>query len=675
MEITHWRVESDNNGVVWLCIDKADGSANVLSGPVLAQLAAIIKPYKSDPPRGIVIHSGKANGFIMGADINEFTEIGSTEDAYNLIRSGQQVLGELEALRCPTVAAINGFALGGGLELALACDYRLVLQTDKAILGLPEVQLGIHPGFGGTVRAVRIGGVRAAMQLMLAGQPITPAKARRQNLIDRIVTPDNWKQAAREMIASARKPARAPLLDRLLNLAPLRPLVARKLRSEVAEKARPDHYPAPYAIIDLWVRYGASEQDGYEPEARSIAELMCTATSRNLVRVFFLQNRLKSQGGKPSSRIERVHVVGAGVMGGDIAAWCALRGLEVTLQDRGPEYIRPAIERAARLFGKKVRDDKERKRTSARLQPDAAGTGIARADLIIEAIFENAEAKKELYTGLQSSMKPDALLATNTSSIRLEGLRTALDRPERFIGLHFFNPVARLPLVEIVRCDDTPQEVLDVAFAFVKAIGKFPLECRSSPGFVVNRVLGPYMAEALYLAEAGVALPEIDRAAEEFGMPMGPIELLDSVGLDVALHVSTVLGSAFDKPVPPQLARMVEKKQFGRKSGKGFYVWEDGKAVKSHDPAEAGTAAPDDIRDRLMLPLINEAVACLHEGVVADADLLDAGVIFGTGFAPFRGGPLKYARDRGTDEIRQTLRGLQKQYGDRFRPHSGWSAL
>jgi 3-hydroxyacyl-CoA dehydrogenase/enoyl-CoA hydratase/3-hydroxybutyryl-CoA epimerase len=671
----HWRVEQDSAGIAWLGIDKADSSANVLSGPVLRELDEILEPYRIDPPRGVVIYSGKPNGFIMGADINEFTRIENPDEAYDLIRLGQQVLDKLEALRCITVAAINGFALGGGFELALACTYRLVLQTDKPTLGLPEVQLGIHPGFGGTVRAVRVAGVRAAMGLMLSGQPVAPGRARRQNLIDRIVAPDNWKHAARELIASPQKPAEAPWLDRLLNFAPLRPFVARRLRHEVAKRARPDHYPAPYAIIDLWVHYGGSGHEAYEAEARSIARLMCGETSRNLVRVFFLQNRLKSQGNKPPRRTERVHVVGAGVMGGDIAAWCALRGLEVTLQDRGEEYVRPAMERAAKLFEKKVRESEERARTAARLQADVAGRGVADADLIIEAIFEDAQAKKDLYTTLQPAMKPGAVLASNTSSIRLEELRTGLERPDRFIGLHFFNPVAKLPLVEVVRCTDTAQDVLDVAFAFVKAIGKFPLECRSAPGFVVNRVLAPYMAEAMHLAQEGVALPHIDRAAEDFGMPMGPIELLDSVGLDVALHVSEVLGTAFDKPVPPQLAQMVEKGQLGRKSGQGFYAWEDGKAVKPEAPESGASAMPSDMADRLILPMVNEAVACLHEGVVADADLLDAGVIFGTGFAPFRGGPLKYARDRGLAEVQQALRRLQEKYGERFRPHAGWSML
>jgi 3-hydroxyacyl-CoA dehydrogenase/enoyl-CoA hydratase/3-hydroxybutyryl-CoA epimerase len=301
---------------------------------------------------------------------------------------------------------------------------------------------------------------------------------------------------------------------------------------------------------------------------------------------------------------------------------------------------------------------------------------VAGADLVIEAIFENTEAKQELYKKLQAAMKPGAILATNTSSIRLEELRTVLDQPQRFIGLHFFNPVAELPLVEVIRCDNTEQDVLDLGFSFVKAIGKFPLECRSAPGFVVNRVLAPYMAEAMYLAEEGIPYTAIDRAAEEFGMPMGPIELIDSVGLDVAMHVSRVLSAAFNREAPEILSGMVEKQRLGRKSGQGFYTWTDGKAVK---PAPGDAEIPADLTDRLMLPMINEAVACLSERVVADADLLDAGVIFGTGFAPFRGGPLHYAKNRGADDIVTKLEALCREFaghdGDRFKPHAGWKLL
>ncbi|MDH5309789.1 MAG: 3-hydroxyacyl-CoA dehydrogenase NAD-binding domain-containing protein [Gammaproteobacteria bacterium] len=671
----HWHLETDGDGIAWLCIDKHDGSANVLSGAVLQELASIMEPWVRTPPAGIVLHSGKSNGFVMGADINEFTKIATADEAYGLIRLGQQVMDRLESLACPSVAVINGFALGGGLELAMACRYRIALENDKPVLGLPEVQLGIHPGFGGTVRAVRIAGVRAAMALMLAGQPITVGKGLRQGLVDRVVPAGGWRPAALDMLRSGRPAHRAPLFDRVLNLAPLRPLVARQLRAQVARKARRDHYPSPYAMIDLWVQHGASPKTGYEAEARSMAGLMVGSTARNLVRVFFLQNRLKSLGGKSGSKVARVHVIGAGVMGGDIAAWCALRGLEVTLQDREMKYIEPALARASKLFEKKARGTDAVDKARARLRADIAGDGVADADLVIEAIFENREAKQELYRSVEPRMKAGAILATNTSSIRLEELRTVLEAPQRFIGLHFFNPVAQLPLVEVIRCTDTETAALDTGFGFVKAIGKLPLPCSSSPGFVVNRILGPYMAEAMHLANEGVPLAGIDAAAEDFGMPMGPVELVDSVGLDIALNVSRVLGAAAGREAPGGLEDMVEQGRLGRKSGSGFYRWENGKAVKPEPGPAEKARIPADIVDRLMLPMVNEAVACLHEKVVEDADLLDAGVIFGTGFAPFRGGPVNYARERGSREVIAALERLADVHGERFRPHPGWSEL
>jgi 3-hydroxyacyl-CoA dehydrogenase/enoyl-CoA hydratase/3-hydroxybutyryl-CoA epimerase len=668
----HWTTEKDNAGIVWLRLDKADSSANVLSAAVMTELNELADELHASPPRGVVVYSGKKNGFVMGADINEFTSVDSAERAYEVTRQGQQVFTKLESLACPTVAVINGFALGGGLELAMALDYRVALAGEQRVLGLPEVKLGLHPGFGGTVRAVRICGVRPAMQLMLTGSSITVEKGRKIRLIDRVVTADTWRQAAADLIDARPGKRPPPLLERCLNLPLIRRLVAPMLIAQVASRARKEHYPAPYSMIELWVRYGASLRSGYEAEARSFAELMCSSASRNLVRVFFLQNRLKSQGAKTGSKIDHVHVVGAGVMGGDIAAWCALRGLTVTLQDRAEKFISPAIERAAKLFGKKVRDDAKREETAARLQVDVEGAGVARADLVIEAIFEDRDAKKALYADLVAAMKPGAVLATNTSSIRLEDLRAGLPEPTRFVGLHFFNPVAQLPLVEVIRCDDTDKSVLDTCFAFVKSIGKLPLECRSAPGFVVNRILAPYMLEAMHLAEEGVALADIDRAAEKFGMPMGPVELADTVGIDVAAHVAKVLDEGSDQPVPAQLAQMIERGDLGRKTGQGFYAWVDGKAQK---PSSDGAAVPDDVEDRLALAMVNEAVACLADGIVADADLLDAGVIMGTGFAPFRGGPIQYARERGIDKVTSTLERLARQYGDRFDPHPYWDQL
>ena len=668
----HWKTTTDDAGIVWLCLDKADASANVLSSEVMLELNDILEPLEKTPPKGLIIYSGKPGSFVMGADIKEFVGIESEDLAYELVTQGQQLFNRIEDLKCPTAAVINGVCLGGGLELVMACDYRIALASDKRILGLPEVKLGLHPGFGGTVRAVQICGVRAGMPIMLTGNPINVSKGHRIGLIDEVTTEDGWRDTAVKVLRSGKAKQRAPLLDRILNLKPARSFVRNMLLNQVRGKARKEHYPAPYAMIDIWAAAGASSRTGYEAEARSFAKLMCTSTSRNLVRVFFLQSRLKAQGNKTDKSIAHVHVVGAGVMGGDIAAWCALRGHTVTLQDREQKYIDPALTRAQKLFDKRIRNDAERAAATQRLQADVNGDGAANADLVIEAIFENLEAKQELYKALQQKMKPGALLSSNTSSIRLEELRTVLKEPRRFIGLHFFNPVAMLPLVEVIRCEDTEQEALDIGFAFTKGIGKLPLECASSPGFVVNRILAPYMAEAMHLYEDGVPLIEIDRAAEAFGMPMGPVELVDSVGVDVALHVSKVLGAAMNRPVPEHLSRMVDDGMLGRKSGQGFYEWRDGKAIK---PAADNVRIPNDIEDRLILPMVNEAVACLHEGVVTQADLLDAGVIFGTGFAPFRGGPLNYAKERGKSEVLAALKALAEKHGERFQPHAGWADL
>ncbi len=672
LRLTHWRAETDADGIAWIAIDKADGSANVLSAPVLQEFDKLLQALESTQPRAVVIHSARPGMFIMGADINEFTKIRSADEAFRLVRLGQQVLDRLEALPAPSVAVIDGFALGGGLELALACRYRVALESDKPTLGLPEVQLGIHPGFGGTVRAVRCIGVRQALPLMLSGKSWRPAKAKALGLVDRLATAENWRDVATGLLAAAPAPARAGALDRLLNLGVLRGLLARRMRAEVEARANPDHYPAPYAIIRLWREHGGAGTEAYEAEARSIAELMCSDTSRNLVRVFFLQNALKSAGSPDAPPVARVHVVGAGVMGGDIAAWCAYRGLDVTLQDREARYIEPALARARALFEKRLRDPGKVAAVMGRLKPDVDGDGAADADLIIEAIFENADAKRELFATLAPTMKAGAVLASNTSSIPLEELARDLPDPGRLIGLHFFNPVAALPLVEVVRARDSRREALDVGHGFVRRVGKTPLECRSLPGFLVNRILAPYMGEAMHLARDGVPLAAIDAAAVDFGMPMGPVELADTVGLDVALHVSKILAEAFGTPVSDELQQMVDAGRLGKKSGEGFYRWSGGKPVK---PDAGDTALPDDLKDRLILPMVNEAVACLADEVVADKDLLDAGVIFGTGFAPFRGGPIRYAEGRGLTEVRNRLEWLASRHGQRFLPRNGWEDL
>jgi 3-hydroxyacyl-CoA dehydrogenase/enoyl-CoA hydratase/3-hydroxybutyryl-CoA epimerase len=664
-----WSLDTDSDRVAWLTCDTPGASANVLSAAVLAELDVKLREIAANPPAGVVIRSAKASGFIAGADIKEFVPIRTPDEGYALVRAGQAVLQGIEDLPCPSVAALHGFVLGGGLELALACTYRVGADDASLSLGFPEVLLGIHPGFGGTVRSVQLIGVRPSLDLMLKGKPYKGARALRVGLIDELVPPAELRESAKSLLLRSPPQATAPFVEKLLNLGPLRPFIARRTASVLRQSVQPLHYPAPYAILDLWQRHGAAGAESYAAEARSISELMCTPTSRNLVRVFMLQDRLKSLAGKSPAKFTRIHVVGAGLMGGDIAAWSAFRGMTVTLQDRSEELIQPAIERAKAFFDKRLNDPAAAAAALARLRMDAHGEGIADADVVIEAIFENVDAKRALYAELEPKLKPTAILASNTSSITIETLCAGLHDPTRLVGIHFFNPVAQLQLVEIVQGANTQPQIVQAAIEFTRKLDKLPLPCKSAPGFVVNRILTPYINEALFALEGGVPAAVIDRVGKAFGMPIGPIELTDVVGLDVALHVGRVLGDALHRRVPEILVKFVERKKFGRKSGEGFYVWRDGKPVKDEAPR---FAVPPDLEDRLMLSMLNEAVACLRERVVEDADLLDAGAIFATGFAPFRGGPLQYAKARGISNVNKRLDELARRYGERFRPDPGW---
>ena len=667
-----WTVEIDAERVAWLVCDTPGTSTNVLSAAVLRDLAAQLQDLAVKRPAGVVIRSAKPNGFIAGADIKEFLNIRTPAQGFELVRAGQSVLQQIEDLPCPSIAALHGFVLGGGLELALACTYRIGADDRTLSLGFPEVMLGLNPGFGGTVRSVRLVGVRPALDLMLKGKPYKGSRALAVGLIDELVPPVELRERAKSRLLRAPPRRTAPFVEKLLNLPPLRPLIAARTASTLHRSVRRDQYPAPYAILDLWRRHGAAGAESYEAEARSISDLMCTPTSRNLVRVFLLQDRLKNLGGKPPGDFRHVHVIGAGVMGGDIAAWSAFRGMTVTLQDRSAELIQPAMERAKAFFEKRLKDPAAAAAAFARLRMDVKGDGAAEADVVIEAIFENADAKRALYAELEPKLKTSAILATNTSSIKIETLAEKLQDPARLVGIHFFNPVAQLQLVEIVQGADTRPEVAQNALKFARALDKLPLPCRSAPGFVVNRILTPYVNEALFALESGIPAAVIDRAGKDFGMPMGPIELTDVVGLDVSLHVGRVLAEAFQRRVPDILVRLVEQKKLGRKSGEGFYVWRDGKPVKADSPQ---TDIPADLEDRLILPMLNEAVATLRERVIEDADLLDAGAIFATGFAPFRGGPLQYAKERGIANVTARLEALARQYGERFRPDPGWQQL
>lgn len=670
----HWMLDTDADSILWLTLDRSQTSVNSLNVEVLAELNQFLSWVKNQSFRGIVIKSGKKNGFIAGADIKEFRSLKTEEEAFTTIRQAQLIFDRLEALSIPTVAMINGFCLGGGTELALACRYRIATDNPKIRIGLPEVQLGLHPGWGGTVRLVRLIGPIAAMKIMLSGAPVATKKAAKLGMIDAAVPERELVRAARHYILQTPKRHKCGLLERLANNGCLRALVAKLFYKQIAQRGiSREQYPAPFAMIDLWQQDGARGEIAYEHEARSIAKLILTETSRNLVRVFFLRERMKGLGKASEFRAQHVHVVGAGTMGGDIAAWCALKGCTVTLQDQSNERLAPAIQRAYKLFKRKLKEPRLVQAALDRLIPDVAGMGVSKADVVIEAIFENADIKRELFNDIEPRMKPDAILATNTSFIPLETLAMNLQRPERLIGLHFFNPVGKMPLVEVVRGQQSSEAVIADANSFVTQIGKLPLPVLSSPGFLVNRALLPYLFEAFLLVKEGVPLAVIDKAALQFGMPMGPIQLIDTIGLDVCLSVMTEFQSAFQLTVPDQLREMVGSGKLGVKSGQGFYRYEKGKPIKPSASKSGHDLST--IANRLILRMLNECVACLADQVVKDADLLDAGMIFGTGFAPFRGGPMQYIHTQGVGAIVNQLKQFVGQFDARFEPVAGWNTV
>ena len=662
----HWRLEADKEAILWLFFDKQDASVNTMDHEVMKELSDIIdqlsvnkdhKEYKEY--KAIVIASAKKNGFIAGADITQFSQFKESHEAIALLRQGQQIFDKIENLTQTTVALIEGFCLGGGLELALACRYRVAENSSKTRLGLPEVKLGIHPGWGGTVRLPRLIGAPQALNMILSGHTVSGKAAAKLGLVDVAVPRRHLVAAAKyyalksielksiELKSIELKSRKKNVIHKLMNYKISRRLLAMYLRKKLNEKVSAEHYPAPFQVIDNWEQLGVEGNAPMEREAETCGKLFLSGTSQNLVRVFFLQERLKSLAKESHFTAKRVHVVGAGTMGADIAAWCALQGFYVTLQDREAKLIAPAIKRAYLLFKEKLKEDYLVQQAMDRLVPDIKGLGIPRADVIIEAIFEDLTAKQMLFQSLEKQAKPQAILATNTSSIPLDAINSVMETPARLVGIHFFNPVSKMLLVEIVKGDCTATNSIENAIAFARKIDRLPLRVKSSPGFLVNRILMPYLLESMKMLDEGIPAPVIDKAMLDFGMPMGPITLADTVGLDVCLSVATYLRRSLDDTtVPIKLAALAKQGHLGRKTGKGFYAYtKAGQQIKKFKP-DLYTKPLEEISERLVSRLVDESFACLRDGVVSDADLLDAGMIFGTGFAPFRGGPMHYAKTK-----------------------------
>ena len=665
----HWQLTTDEQGIAWLTFDQAETTVNTLDPETLAELDSALGAIEAAAPAGLLIRSAKPTGFIAGADVRGFAGLTDQTAAADLIRRAHAILDRLECLPCPSVALIQGHCLGGGLELALACTYRVAAEGPATTLGFPEVRLGIFPGFGGSARSLQRVGHLAAMDLMLSGHNLSGRAAKAIGLVDDCVAPRQLTAAALWFLGHRPARRRPSLVQRAAAWPGVRGLVARRMRKRVSGEVDPAHYPAPHALIDHWERHAGNPAALYANEAVAVPQLLAGDTAQNLVRLFLLRERLRGAGEGGEGETPHLHVVGAGVMGGDIAAWAALRGLRVSLQDRRPQDLTRAMQRAGDLFTRRLKDPRLIRDARDRLIPDARGDGVGHADVVLEAIVEDLDAKRALFAHLAPCLKPGALLATNTSSIPLEALGAALDAPGLLVGLHFFNPVERMPLVEVVRGAATHATTIARALALARRLDKVPLVVKSGPGFLVNRVLMPYLLEAVALVEEGVAPATVDRAATAFGMPMGPIALADTVGLDICLAVA---GRMTDPAsIPASLSRYVAAGHLGRKTGQGYYRWQGGRA----QPGAGARDPTQEERDRLLLRLANEAVACLREGVAEDADALDAGLVFGAGFAPFRGGPLRHIQAEGAAAVVARLSALHQCFGERFKPDVGWASL
>ncbi|WP_209425243.1 3-hydroxyacyl-CoA dehydrogenase NAD-binding domain-containing protein [Pararhodobacter sp. SW119] len=662
----HWRYGRDEDGIGWLILDREDATVNTISDEVLRELDEHLERIEADLPTALVLRSGKAKGFAAGADIDALAGM-DAEAAQGLLSEAHGVLDRLEGLSCPTIAVVHGAALGAGFELVLACDYRLAIEG--ASFGLPEVRLGLHPGLGGTVRLPELIEPTAAMQLMLTGSTAHTAKARDLGIADLVVEERHVRAAIASILRGEVDKRSRGLMARAFSLSSARSLAGARMRRETQKAAPKDHYPAPHALIANWEKHGDDPKAMRKAEIASFAELLQSETSRNLIRAFFLRRTLK-QAADTADDIAHVHIVGAGIMGAEIAAWVAMQGKRVTVTDPDQEALGQMIRRATEVCEGAHKDALETRDTLDRLMPDPRGYGVARADLVIEAGPEKPDLKAQIFTDLGKRMKTGAILATNTSSLRLADLVDNAPAKARFAGLHFFNPPSKVPLVEVVSHDKTSAETRNRLLAFCAAIDRLPVAVADSPGFLVNRALMPYLLEALLLLDEGIAKERIDKAALNFGMPMGPVTLADQVGLDICLDVAESLSKSLETPIagiPALLRDKVEAGDLGRKTGRGFYDWSDG----TPEP-ETSSRIGEDLTDRLLLPMLNACAECVRKGVVGSADEADAAMIFATGFAPFRGGPLHYARARGHDEIHQRLKEFEKAHGPRFKPDAYW---
>ena len=692
-------LEISGDGVASLVFDRPDSRVNVLSAAVMAELDTLLaeleRASSEQRVQAVVIRSGKDGSFIVGADVNEIVAITDAAEAEAKVRRGQGVFSRLEKLPVPTIAAVDGLCLGGGTELILACRYRLASDRPETKIGLPEVQLGIIPGFGGTTRLPRLIGPSAAADLILTGRTVNARKAQRIGLLDEAVPTAALYERAHAVARAfmqGRPPTRSDrrsLATRALEATPPgRRVLFAQARKKVMQQTK-GHYPAPLAAIDVMrTSAGLSIDEALDREASAVAPLIVSKVSKNLIHVFHLMEAAKKAAPEAAHArsVARAGVVGAGVMGGGIAQLLAANGIVVRMKDIRNDALASGLRHARSIFDKAVQRKRLDRRQAAqqmeRIAPTLDYSGFAHIDLVVEAVVERMDVKKQVLSEIEANTRTGCVLTTNTSSLSVSEMQAALARPEDFCGMHFFNPVHRMPLVEVIRATRSSDDAIATVFALARQLGKTPIVVEDGPGFLVNRILAPYMNEAGWLLADGASVDSIDQTLTRFGMPMGPLRLLDEVGFDVARHAARTMHDAFGdrlRPAPPLVA-LEKTKLLGKKGGRGFYTYDGDEQKGVHEriyeelgasvPAERREHSAEEIRDRTVLVMVNEAARVLEDGIVRTPGDVDLGMITGTGFPPFRGGLLRYADERGLADIRQRLEELARRYGPRFDPGS-----
>ncbi len=695
------RREVRTDGVCVLTFDRRDSVANIFDTLTFAELNAHLDfledATQHGPVQGVIFISAKGKIFIAGADLHGFTSGPMTDERLGgIIDNGHRTFGRIAKLPVPTVAAIQGVCVGGGLELTLACDWRVACNDSGTKLGLPEVQIGILPAWGGSVRLPRLIGLPTALQMILTGKQIAGVPAKKSGLVDDIAYPEGMLSTAEKMIKRGKRPTPG---TPLANYPLARQAVAAIARKNALAKTRGNYPAATRAIEVATAALGVSEAAGLQLERNAFVELAKTDAARNLMSIFFLQERAKKTklpddlAGDTSAKpapVKKVAVVGAGLMGAGIAQWSAGRGLRVLLKDINAAALAKGMQSIGKIFTdaakRRVFTKADAQAGYDRVVPTAADVPMREVDLVIEAAVEKLDLKKKIFAGLEAQTPPGTVLATNTSALSIDHIADGLKQPGRVVGIHFFNPVHRMQLVEIVRGVRTDAATLNTALGYVKGIAKLPVIVKDSPGFLVNRVLLPYMSEAMRLHfDEGYDIETIDRIMLDFGMPMGPLRLMDEVGLDVGNHVARDLSQRLPGSMPPDgatgltITKMIEKGWLGRKAGNGFYSYAKGKKDQAlpslnaeissvYQPKMAGQADDDTLRDRMVLVMVNEGARVLEEGVVDAPEDVDFGMIMGTGWAPFRGGPLRYADTRGLPEVVRRLDELAASAGAHYRP-------